>query len=206
MKNKSKYLPSLILTSITVFGGVILSSSQVGAATDYKTASVTVVPACYFTNEGDGFTTNLAMASGVSENTENLTKDTFTFTCGSSTGFSIQAVGFSPESAGGEGVLGNTDLYSTVDTIPTGTSGTDSHWAFRISSASSSHTYTIQSDYGHYSSIPSIPTDIIVYPGALTPGTAVTGTMRTDYEVYASGDQAPATYTGAVKYILAVNS
>ena len=208
MKNKSKYLPSLILTLMTVFCGTILSGSHVGAATTgSKNVSVTVVPACYFTNESDTYTTTLPVTPGTPTNTESLTKTNLQFTCGSSAGFSIQAVGFSPNSAGGEGVLGNTVMYNPTGSIPTGTSGTSaSRWAFKVTSATSSTSYTIQGNYGNYSNIPSTATDIVTYTGTATPGVAVTGTIRTDYEVYAIGSQLPGTYTGAVKYILAVNS
>ena len=33
----------------------------------------------------------------------------------------------------------------------------------------------------------------------------VTGTLRTDYEVYVSADQNPGAYAGKVKYIVAIN-
>ena len=36
-------------------------------------------------------------------------------------------------------------------------------------------------------------------------GGSVTGTMRADYQIFVSGSQAPGTYTGIVKYIIAVN-
>ena len=207
MKNKSKYLPSLILTLITVFAGFALSSPQAGAATEgSKNASVTVIPACYFSNNQDTFTTNITVAAGSTETTESSAKTTFQFTCGSSAGFSIQAVGFSPNTSGGDGVLGNTDLYSTVGTIHTGTSGSSSYWAFKVSSATSSTSYTIEDNYGNYSNIPSSATDIVTYAGPSSVAGAVTGTLRTDYKIYDSTNQATGAYTGAVKYILAVNS
>jgi hypothetical protein len=204
MKN-IKYIPTTLLTLSTIVSGAALASAPALAAnTGSKTAVVNVSPACSFT-AGDGYTANLSLAAGASATTESDTKADIEVTCNSLAGFSVQAVGFSPDATHADGEDGNTSLYSTVGVIPTGTTGTGSRWAFKVTSATSTTSYNILYGYNDYSDVPNIPTGVVSY-GAPTSSGYVTGTLRTDYQVYVSSDQASGAYSGKVKYIVVINT
>jgi hypothetical protein len=208
MKNKILYLPIFILTLITVAAGAVLSATTVSAeATDTRPINVTVGASCGFDSE-IGYTSSLTLIAGNSANTESDTaKTTYTISCVGFDGFSIQAVGFSPNAtSAGEGVDGNTDLYSTVGVIPTNTPGPNSYWAFRVSSATSSTSYSIPGTFANYSAIPSTPTSIINYAAAAALNDTIVGSFRTDYNVYTNISQPAGTYTGAVKYTVVTES
>ena len=212
MKNKLKYLPTLLLTLTTAFAATLLSSASVEADIS-KNAVVNVLPVCSFTNSESSYETSISMAGGTLENTESLIRPTFDVSCNSTNGFSVNAIGFSPNTSGGTGVDGNTNMYGEYGNIATGTSGTASYWSFKVTSASASanSSATIQPNgvgsntYATYSNIPSSTTPIVNYAGPTTPG-YVTGSVRTDYQVYANPGQPAGTYTGMVKYTMVVNS
>ena len=205
MKNKLKYLPTFILTLMTVFAGAVLSGA--GASADItKNAVVNVVTACSFTNAESSFTTSFSIAAGGTETTESLTRPTFGVTCNNNTGFTVNAIGFSPDSTHTSGYDGNTSMYGPYGTIATGTSGTDSYWAFKVSSASATGaTASTVSPYSGYSNIPSTTTPIVSFSAPSTLGTHVTGSIRTDYKVHGNPALAAGTYTGKVKYTIVTN-
>lgn len=207
MKIKSKLILSLVLT--LTFGALIIAATPVSADAKSADAVVNVVPACSFSAEGA--TTSLSVAAGVVGNTEGIsTKPDIESVCNGLNGWKIQAVGYSPDSTNPTGgVDGNTSMYSPVaggtgNFIPTGTTGPNSYWSFKISSASSSTTASVLNGYGSYSNIPATAVDVVNYTGDGAGGT-ITGVMRADYQIYVSGGQAPGTYTGKVKYTLVVN-
>ncbi len=194
MKNKITNLSILGLTSLTVASGFMLAASGAKAVTN--NATVTVPDACGFTTTG--YTWNLTANGGQVYNTESETKSA-SVTCNNPNGFKIKAAG-SPD----------TDLSgaSTGLDIATGTSGSNSYWAFKVTSATSSASSpTIASgtgyDYSAYSAVPSAATEIISYPGSAT--AVVTGTFRTDYKISVSSTQAADTYTGGVQYTIVPN-
>lgn len=207
MKIKSKLI--LAVLSIIALGVAVFGSTSVFADTRSADAVVNVVPACGFSAEDA--TTSFSVTIGVIGNTEGIsTKPDIESVCNGLNGWKIQAVGYSPDSTNPTGgVDGNTSMYSPVaggtgNFIPTGTTGPNSYWSFKISSASSSTTATVLGSYGSYSDIPATPTNVVNYTGDGAGGT-ITGVMRADYQIYASGGQAPGTYTGKVKYTLVVN-
>ncbi len=204
MNKNIKYLPTAILTLLTLTSGIMLAASSVSAvASASKNAIVNVSPACSFT-AGDGYTANFSLAAGALANTENDTKTDIEVTCNNLSGFSVQAVGYSPDATHSDGLDGNTDLYSTVGRIHTAIDGPDSRWAFKITNASSTTSYSILGGYDEYSSVPDSPTGVVNFTAPTTAG-YVTGTLRTDYEVYISPDQVSGAYAGKVKYIVAIN-
>lgn len=208
MKNKLKYTPTLILSLITLVSGGALVSSGAIAITSSKDAVVTVVPVCTISPD-TGYTYNLSVPGGGSTNTESVARNAVQVSCNANNGFSIQAVGYSPDATHAGGLEGNTSMYSTVGTIPTGTSGA-SYWAFKIgsvtSSGSSTSTTAAVSPYGNYASVPASAVDVVVYGAPSTPGQAVTGTFKPDYKVTVSGGQPAGSYTGQVKYTLVTTS
>lgn len=206
MKNKLKYLPTLTLTLMTVFAGAVLASA--GANADVtRDAVVNVLTACSFTNSSSSYTTDLSIAPGGTEDTEEITtRPTFGVTCNANNGFSVNAIGFSPDATHPDGADGNTSMYGSYGTISTGTSGTNSYWAFKVSSASATgSTATIESPYSGYSNIPSSTTPIVSFSAPSTPGTHVTGNVRTDYKVHVNPSLPAGTYTGKVKYTIVTN-
>ena len=204
MKNKLKYIPTLILTLVTVFAGMVLSSSGADAAlTGSKDAVVNVLPACTFTNSDSAYTIPISLAAGTNSNADGTTVGV---NCNEITGFFVQAVGFSPDGTHPDGLEGNTAMYGSQGTISTGTSGSNSYWAFKVKSATSSTSYTIASGYDDYANVPSSATTIVTYGAPTTVGTAVTGNFIPNYKVSVSSTQAAGAYTGAVKYTLASNT
>ncbi|MBR3269885.1 hypothetical protein IKG07_01405 [Candidatus Saccharibacteria bacterium] len=210
MKIKSKYIFIPVLTLTMVFAAMALASGSAFAATGAADAAVNVVPACTFTTSD--YTITIPVAPGTLGNSESITRTdgSIETTCNGLNGWKIQAIGYSPDSTHPTGDDGLTSMYSPVsgglgNFIPTGTSGSNSYWSFKITSVSSdTTTASILNGYGSYSNIPSSAVDVANYTGDGAGGT-VTGHMRPDYQIYASGGQAPGTYTGQVKYTIVVN-
>lgn len=214
MKNKIKYLPIGILTLTTVFSGVALSSASVKAATTGSAeVTVSVNTACNFTGDTT-FTTSLIADAGVRLDTESIadaTRGLFNVTCNNPDGFYVTAIGFSPDASNPGGLEGNTSMYSTKGTINTGTSGDNSYWSFKVSRVTGTNASivgTAQGDtvnYANYANVPETDTTIVRY-GATYSTDVVSGTIRTDYQIYTSPTQPAGTYTGAVKYKIVENS
>ena len=218
MKIKLKYTSIVILTLMAVAGGATLVSPYAGAITENDSAEAYVVvnDACEFDSD-NSYTATFTALNGTSNDTEthDPLKPDFEVSCNNISGFSITAVGFSPDSTHASGDDGNTDMYSTTTAavIPTGavvTSGTftpssPSAWGMRISNITSSTSYTANSSYAiashNYAAVPSATspaTQMVHYAGSTT--ALVTGTMRADYGFYISQSQSAGTYTGKVKY------
>lgn len=193
MENKITNLSILSLTFLTVASGVMLATGGARAVTN--NAVVTVPDTCGFTTSG--YTWNVEASVGQSYDTLSVpdADKKSTVTCNDPDGFIIKAVG-SPDTVLSGAVTGLN--------IATGTSGTDSYWAFKVSSATSTATApTIASGYNAYSEIPASATEIISYPGSSA--AIVTGTFRTDYKISISSAQIADTYTGGVQYTIIPN-
>ena len=204
MKNKIKYLSVGILTLTTASGGVAFLGAPVLAETSgSKPATVTVANACSFFSS-TSISSSLSLSAGSTANTESdSSRVTNTVVCNSPNGFSVQAVGFSPDATHPDGLEGNTAMYGTNGTIATGISGDNSYWSFKVSNVSSStNSAAIAGDYDEYSVIPDSPVTIAQYAAAASGVSG--GTFRTDYQVHIGGSQAAGSYSGVVKYTLAV--
>ena len=195
MKNKITYLPILSLTLVTALSAFALTTGDAKAEVSKNTV-VTVPDACSFTTSG--FEWTVSAVGGQSYNTENETKSA-SVTCNEPSGFVIKAVG-----KNGDTVSTNLTGASTGLNIATNTSGTNSYWAFKVSSATSSSTSpSIAAGYDGYHVVPGEATEIISYPGSAT--AVVTGSFRTDYKISISTTQAADTYTGGVQYTIVPN-
>ena len=225
MRNKLKYIPSLLLILATVFAGFGLTMPGARAETAPADAVVNVNDACTF-DDDFSYTFTYAVDAGTADDTEDEARETTTGTgdkeitvsCNNINGFVIQAIGFSPDATHSAGYAGNTNMYSsttsavvatgagaTTGTIPT---STPSFWGMKITSATSPDgTVTINPTYGttahNYVAVPNATTTVVTYPGSTTG--VVTGTMRPDYGFYISDTQPAATYTGKVKYTIVGN-
>ena len=211
MQNKIKYIPTTILTLMTLATATGLSSVAASAATEgSRNASVTVETTCTFTGGESTYDIALTGIPGTSVDTlayDSTAKPSFSVSCNDINGFKVKAIGFSPNaSSAGEGVDGNTTMYGVNGTIATGTSGSDSYWAFRTSALTASAGSTATTNYGAantWYAIPSVLTSVADFTGV--GASTVTGTVRTDYKVYTSPSQAAGTYTGKVKYYIVGN-
>ncbi|MBQ3263751.1 hypothetical protein IJH06_01415 [Candidatus Saccharibacteria bacterium] len=204
-KSKLIYLPTLLLTCVTSASGVALAASGALAATATRTAAVTVSSAC--TLSGTAYEGAITGTAGSVSNTESdTTKPTMSATCNDAGGFQIKAVGDSDEVTVSSTAYTNYMVGTNGLNIATGTatSGGDSNWAFKVTSATgaaSGSTITVESAYNNtYAAVPNSETKIVGVSAA-TSGTA-TATIRTDYQVYLASNQAAGTYTGKVKYTL----
>ena len=116
-------------------------------------------------------------------------------------------MGNSPDSTHPSGNEGNTGMYnSTADvTIPTGTSGSDSYWSFKIGFAyASTGTYEVASGYNTYHTIPNEATTVVSYGSSSS--IMMIGMFRPDYQVYAKMAQTAGSYVGSVKYTIVQNA
>lgn len=198
MKNTIKNISTILLTLTFGSFGTLLTASHAIAATASADTTVIVNDACTFTGDFSGNLVVLAPTPGTSANSEEFALTSPTVSCNNINGFQIKAVGFSPNASNPSGVEGATAMYNANGTIPTGTTGTDSHWAFKITSATASTTATIQPGYNSYTNVPSSNTPVIQFAGSTT--AVVTGSFRPDYMVSVSATQPSGEYTGAVKY------
>lgn len=207
MKNKIKYLSVSTLTLTTVLSGAVLASSSAVADSGSTNVSVSVGEACVFTGTSSSVS-NLAIYSDNVVNTESDTsKNNSVVRCNIPNGFTVQAVGYSPDATHPEGAQGNTSMYSISGTILTSAPTSDGHsyWGFKVTSANSStSTATITPSYASYSAVPSSPTTILTVPSSTSGNN--TASFRTDYQVYANTRQTVGIYTGAVKYIIATGA
>ena len=108
--------------------------------------------------------------------------------CNYAAGWNVKAVGAST----GTVKTSMTPLAATSDAIPTGTTGTDSYWAFQVTGDN-----TVAS-YNTYSEIPATATKVAGAEGA------VAETINTGYKVHIAADQEADTYTGKVTYTVHV--
>ena len=205
MRNKTKNLSILLLTLVTTSFAIGLSNARVHAVTEgSKNVGVTVETTCSFTNESASYSYSLSPVPGTSTDTTSLSdsqKIPFTVACNDLNGFVVKAVGYTGD------VEGTTTMSGPDGTIATGTSGANSYWAFRVSSATASGT-TVSTNYGAadtWYAVPASATPIASF-AATSSGATVTGSVRTDYKVFVASTQPSGTYTGKVKYTILGNS
>lgn len=208
MKNKIKYLPIGILTLTTAVSGAALTATHAYADTSASSqASVTVATACAFTSAA-AVSIPLSTPPGTYTNTEGSGTRNITITCNTSNALKIQAVGVAPHSGSpSTAEQGYNALYYAAEdaSIPSNTpaaAGSNSYWAFKITSASASTNATITNNASSYSIVPTTPTDVVTFAAAATPASVTTATLRTDYQVQVASTQAAGAYTGGVKYLI----
>lgn len=186
------------------------------------TATVSVIPsACTLTGTAYNLN-NLELSNGqtwysansqISENVANPgykdpTIYNMTATCNDAKGVWVNAIGYSPATAGGAASDGNTALIGGSGSIATGTTinGSTSTWAFRVALSgnplpSANFNAAVQSPYNDYAEVPSSSTPIVkVTPHGTSSVASVSVGFYTDYRIYVSGTQPAGTYVGGVKY------
>ena len=184
---------------------------------DSAEAWVEVNDACSFDDDYSS-TFNISAMNGTTGNTESMNRvnppsagdNLVHVSCNNISGFSIKAIGYSPDATHTTGYDGNTDMYSSttsaVISTGTATSGATSAWAMKITSATNdvvttTSGVTYPNGYQNtYGVVPSSATTVLHFAGSTS--AVVTGSFRPDYQYYISQSQPAGTYTGKVKYTI----
>ena len=198
MKNNLKYLPIGILTLTTAVSGFVLSAPGTKADAN-ATATVSVGSACSFTTSTHTSIINAMPGNVYTTESDSTRANIAATTCNDPDGYLVQAAG-----QNGSTVLTGANTGATIVT-GTNTSGGTSSWAVKVTSASSTVTsgVSVNSTYdGTYGVIPATAATLATYTGSST--AVVSGSMRTDYQVYVYNAQVADTYEGTVEYTISV--
>ena len=196
-----RILPALILSSLTLFSFLFLTSSFVSADTSVTaTATVQVGSACSFNS-----VVNSAHAATIPSGTNqsDIGQTTFTVVCNDTGGYSIYAIGYSNFEVGNTKLLAtiNGVLNSTYD-INTGSnaSGTPSSWAMKLAPSTNLTSSNILNGYGSYSVVPSSYVKVATLVPSSTPVSS--SSLTATYRVNIAATQPAGNYNGKVRYVL----
>ena len=207
----NKAIQALFL--ITMFSGIVLSSSIVSADNDSVVDQINITVPVSCTLSGTGMNSHNATIGNGQYNSA-IGESIIKAYCNDNNGFSIYAIGFT-DNEYGKNVLTNADLGGSFD-IETGTltSGANSQWAMKLSTATSptpiypiviaGTTEDTEKEQGDldYTAFQEVPDDYerVAYRTAGTDiGTGAEGaTLKTTYQAYISSVQSAGTYTGAI--------
>ena len=214
MSINRSYIATVSLLSLTIFSGVILSSSYVSADDSVvDQINITVPVSCSLSGTGQN-SHNAEIVNGTYE--ANIGTTTLKAYCNDNEGFAIYAAGYTGNEIGG---TNSTKLVGTAAssnaTIVTGTATSAgnpdvSNWAMKLATISSptpTYPITIDSDTnGSFSSYHIVPTEyakVAHRDSSTDTGTNAEGaTLTTTYAAYISKTQAADTYSGQVIYTL----
>ena len=200
---------SLIMTSITLFAAVIMTTTASVSADSSVVDTVTIdLPSSCSMNAvvDTAHTATLEMGtySGGSDYPNGIGKTSVSVFCNDPSGFAVYAVGFTGDTFGNNIMVGT----NANNTIPTGTatSGTTSQWAMKLAKVTDTSiaynpaNMTITNSYDNYHAVPNSYDKVASFSSAtdFTLGAKFT----TTYAAYISTSQAADTYTGKVKYTL----
>jgi len=196
LKSSKAKITALCLIAATVLSGMALSRTPDRANADVvDDITISVAASCSLAATGTAHSTNLTSGQTVSD----IGSTTMTVTCNDTNGWAIYAVGF-----GGD-TEGTTTLATTsgaVNTISTGTSGTDSYWAMKLAAAGTTSTDAVVSDFKSYHVVPSAFTKVAALSQDTAATSATGSSVSTTYQVHASSVQPAGEYSGKVKYVL----
>ena len=200
---------SLIMTSITLFAAVIMTTTASVSADSsvVDTFTIDLPSSCSMNAVVDtAHTATLEMGtySGGSDYPNGIGKTNVSVFCNDPSGFAVYAVGFSNDTYGNNTMVG-TNTNSTIST-GTATSGANSQWAMKLTKVTDTSiaynpaNMTITNGYDDYSAVPNDYDKVATFSSAtdFTLGAKFT----TTYAAYISTSQAADTYTGKVKYTL----
>ena len=191
------------LTGLTIFSGLILSSSFVSADdTIIDDVSIAVPVSCTMLGTGtNSHTANVPNGTYLAD----IGTTTLKIYCNDSTGFAVYAIGFTGDEYSG---ADHTKLIGVTNNqkISTGTatSGNTSNWAMKLeTSSNATYPITLDNGYGSYSQVPDTYTKVAHRDSGTDTGTSATGAeLTTTYASYMSSSQIADTYSGKVKYTL----
>ena len=185
--NKQVLIGLSTLSLVTILSGVALSSSNSSAASaSTATAAVKIPAACTFSGGG---TYTATIPNGTSAE---IAGSTLTVTCNDAGGFAIYAIGNSGDEYGNNNMIGNST------NIATGTSGTDSYWAMKIT-PTTGNTPTIENSFNSFHTVPSTQTKVASYLSSTGSGSL---SVNATYKANISNTQLAGTYIGKVKYTM----
>lgn len=197
--NRKKLGALGILVGVTAATGAVLTSAQVSADPATRTASdnVTVQVAAACTLSGGGNTYTGTMIPGT---TDEYGPSTIKAVCNDASGHSLYVIGYSND------LYGNTQMIYSAGgdyAINTGTSGSDSYWAMKLSPVAGTYAPTIVNSFDSYHVVPEQYTQAATYNSATDAGESATGSnVQATYTVHIGTGQVAGTYTGKVKYTL----
>ena len=187
-----------VLLGVTVMAGIALTNLKVSAADSSTSDSVTIQVKSSCTMSGGDSTYNANVNPG--QETSDLGPSNIQVVCNDAGGFAIYAIGFSGDKYTGEN---HTKLIGTTSTIPTGTSGDNSWWAFKVNPVTGTYQPSIAGSYSSYSVVPDTFAKVAYREASTDAGAGATGSgLQAYYKVKASLSQTPEDYTGRVKYTL----
>lgn len=191
-KEKLTYLPITIVTAVmlTAVSGLMAGRAEATRVVKTATATVTVTSSCGMV--ADSTSHSLTAVPGT---TQTLTGAKMTITCNQPNGYGIYARGAGAASDKTQLKASIGDSYN----VSTGTSGSDSHWAFKVTAGSTTAEPSVVSTYSNYAAVPATYQKVASYSGSTK---SVTGTLTASYQVFMKSSQAGGTYTGAVAYAL----
>ena len=191
--------PVLVLASITMLAGVVLSSSTISADTVLNNVDISVPVSCNLNSSVD--TAHLAVVNAGTSATDIGTTN-FTVFCNDASGFALYAIGYTNEDYGDNTLVGQ----NTNNIINTGTatSGNNSAWAMKMVKVTDGsyqpNNLTITNNFSSYHNVPDTYTKVAQY----TASTDYTlgSKLQSTYQAFMSTYQDADTYNGKVKYTL----
>ena len=197
----------VVLSSLTIYTGILLSSTFVSADDVIDEINITVPVSC--TLSGTGMTShNANISNGTYQ--ANIGTTTLKALCNDSEGFAIYATGYTGDTIG-ETNSNKLVGASTNTTIETGTATTTgnpdvSNWAMKLNTTTSptpAYPITIDNSFNDYHAVPNTYTKVAHRDSSTDIGTSATGAeLTTTYAAYISKTQPADTYTGQVIYTL----
>lgn len=203
MKTKILSVAALSLTSVTIFSGLILSSSIVSADNSaVDDISIVVPAACTISGTGTNSHNATVMSNSVTPDIGSTTLKAF---CNDRDGFAIYAIGYT-DNIEGKNVLTSSALGPTHDIVTgAGTSG-NSQWAMKLATISNpepTYPISIQNGYDSYHAVPDDYELVAKRTSNTDTGVSAIGsTLTSTYQVYVSPTQPAGTYVGQVKYVM----
>ena len=193
------FMPAMALLVVTIFSGILLSSSIVSADTIESNVDISVPVSCNLNSSVD--TAHLAVVNaGTSATDIGITN--FTVFCNDASGFALYAIGYTNEDYGDNTLVGQ----NTNNIINTGTatSGNNSAWAMKMVKVTDGsyqpNNLTITNNFSSYHNVPDTYTKVAQY----TASTDYTlgSKLQSTYQAFMSTYQDADTYNGKVKYTL----
>ena len=205
------YYALLGLITITLFSGLILTSSITSATDDSIVDEVNITVPVSCTLSGTGMNShNAEIPNGTYQ--ADIGTTTLKAFCNDNAGFAIYAAGYTGNEIGGTNsnklVGTNASSNATIDTGTATSAGNPdiSNWAMKLTTVSSptpTYPITLDNGFGSYSAVPNSYTKVAHRDSSTDIGTNAEGaTLTTTYAAYISKTQAADTYSGQVIYTL----
>ena len=207
MKSNKLLILPVVLTTITLLSGIILSSTLTHADGNTDVVDeldVTVNSACTMKGGPNGTDDSGSSTYTTTINAGNYTElpgSKLVTLCNDPAGYAIYAIGYSGDSYDSQT---HTDLIGTATTgnIQTGTSGNDSYWAMKLEAVEGLTPPSIVTDFQNYHVIPDTYTKVASYTTPTATASDAGATVQTKYKINISKTQLAGAYNGKVKYTM----